>query len=116
MATTLASADPLVAKDCELPTAPQVPCATREPAVEPHDHEQVAPEPAPPAPAAVTPGPPTSTRPAQPTKVRDPVCGMLIDPRKAAGGSVTRNGVTTHFCSAVCKRTFLARVADGGTP
>jgi YHS domain-containing protein len=41
---------------------------------------------------------------------------MLIDPKKAAGGSVTRNGVTTHFCSAVCKRTFLARVSDGGTP
>jgi YHS domain-containing protein len=38
-------------------------------------------------------------------KVRDPVCGMEIDPKKAAGG-VTHQGTTYYFCSADCKASF----------
>ena len=38
-------------------------------------------------------------------KVKDPVCGMEIDPDKAAGTS-TYLGKTYYFCSADCKATF----------
>jgi YHS domain-containing protein len=116
VATTLAGADPLLAKDCELPTAPFVPCPDLAPDEPPPTHHHEAPPPAPPAPvvpARTAPSAPAAVRPA---KVKDPICGMMIDPTKAAGGSVSRHGVTTHFCSATCKRTFLARVADGGFP
>jgi P-type Cu+ transporter len=41
------------------------------------------------------------------TKVTDPVCGMVIDPAKAAGTS-TYQGKTVHFCSAGCKQRFEA--------
>jgi Cu+-exporting ATPase len=111
VATTLASADPLLARDCELPTAPFVPCPAPVADEPPPPHQHQEPPPPPTAPAPVP-----TTRAPRPSKVKDPICGMTIDPAKAAGGSVTRNGVTTHFCSATCKRTFLARVADGGTP
>lgn len=40
-------------------------------------------------------------------KVTDPVCGMTIDPAKAAGTS-THDGKTVHFCSPGCKRSFDA--------
>jgi len=36
---------------------------------------------------------------------KDPVCGMDIDERKAAGSS-QHQGKTYHFCSAGCKATF----------
>ncbi|HXE79655.1 MAG TPA: YHS domain-containing protein [Vicinamibacterales bacterium] len=36
---------------------------------------------------------------------QDPVCGMQVDPAKAAGSS-THNGRTYYFCSPVCKRKF----------
>ncbi len=36
---------------------------------------------------------------------RDPVCGMEVDPKHAAGTS-THEGVTFYFCSPGCKRTF----------
>lgn len=39
--------------------------------------------------------------------VRDPVCGMEVDPENAAGSS-TYQGVTYYFCSEDCKRQFDA--------
>ena len=45
---------------------------------------------------------------AQPAKtVVDPVCGMTIDPAKAAGKSEYK-GTTYFFCSEHCKKTFDA--------
>ena len=37
----------------------------------------------------------------------DPVCGMLIDPRTAAGRSEYK-GQTYYFCSTGCKQAFEA--------
>src|SRR6185503_1072723 len=42
--------------------------------------------------------------------VRDPVCGMEIDPAKAAGRSEHRRA-SYYFCSAHCQRTFDANPA-----
>jgi Cu+-exporting ATPase len=36
---------------------------------------------------------------------KDPVCGMTVDEKKAAGTTVY-GGKTYHFCSAGCKATF----------
>ncbi len=36
---------------------------------------------------------------------KDPVCGMDVDPKTAAGKS-TYKGKTYYFCSAGCKRDF----------
>ncbi|MEA2570406.1 MAG: P-type Cu+ transporter [Acidobacteriota bacterium] len=41
---------------------------------------------------------------------RDPVCGMTIDPQRAAGSSQYR-GETFHFCSLHCKAKFDANPA-----
>ncbi len=41
------------------------------------------------------------------TAVRDPVCGMQVDPRGAAASS-EHEGTTYHFCSASCQRKFAA--------
>ncbi|MCA3011062.1 MAG: YHS domain-containing protein [Myxococcaceae bacterium] len=130
-ATSLDASDPLSAADCELPTSPFVACpkpeaapgrvsaaeASPTPAAAP---ERAGPRDAPPTPSTSREPVPARLPPAPraqgPAKVKDPVCGMSIDPAKAAGGSVTRGGVTTFFCSATCKRAFLARLADGGTP
>jgi YHS domain-containing protein len=38
-------------------------------------------------------------------KVKDPVCGMEIDSRTAAGKSEYQ-GQTYYFCSAACKKSF----------
>ena len=38
---------------------------------------------------------------------RDVVCGMQVDPAKAAGSS-TYEGKTFYFCSASCKAKFDA--------
>ena len=40
-------------------------------------------------------------------KIIDPVCGMKVDPSKAAGQSI-HDGKTYFFCSASCKRKFDA--------
>jgi Cu+-exporting ATPase len=37
--------------------------------------------------------------------VTDPVCGMRIDPKEAAGTSVYK-GQTYYFCSLGCKKAF----------
>jgi Cu+-exporting ATPase len=39
--------------------------------------------------------------------MKDPVCGMDVEPAKAAGISVHR-GQTYYFCSKGCKATFDA--------
>ena len=36
---------------------------------------------------------------------KDPVCGMTLEPTKAAGQMV-HAGNTYYFCSAQCQRTF----------
>jgi Cu+-exporting ATPase len=43
----------------------------------------------------------------QPGTVRDPVCGMNVDPQ-AAAGSVDHEGRTYHFCSRHCVDKFRA--------
>ena len=43
----------------------------------------------------------------QSTLVRDPVCGMQIDPAKAAATRVLK-GQTFHFCSPGCAKSFEA--------
>lgn len=36
---------------------------------------------------------------------KDPVCGMMVDERKAAG-KTDFGGTTYYFCSAACKQEF----------
>jgi len=36
----------------------------------------------------------------------DPVCGMTVDPARAAGGSAVHAGRTYHFCCDGCRETF----------
>lgn len=38
-------------------------------------------------------------------KETDPICGMQVDPEKAAGQSVYQ-GRTYYFCSPGCKKKF----------
>ena len=48
------------------------------------------------------------TTPTEPTgRVRDPVCGMSVDP-SAGKPSAEHAGQTFHFCSARCKERFVA--------
>ena len=35
----------------------------------------------------------------------DPICGMTVDPKRAAGSSAYQ-GKTYYFCSSGCKRSF----------
>ncbi|WP_227356804.1 permease [Haladaptatus salinisoli] len=44
--------------------------------------------------------------------VRDPVCGMEVDPDDEGTLSVETDGGTEYFCSESCKRTFLNRRED----
>ena len=39
---------------------------------------------------------------------KDPVCGMDVDPKEAAGKS-DYNGVTYYFCGPGCKKAFDER-------
>ncbi len=43
-----------------------------------------------------------------PTLAEDPVCGMKLEPKTAAGSSV-RDGKTYYFCSPACKAKFDSR-------
>lgn len=43
-----------------------------------------------------------------PTLVKDPVCGMMIDPATAKGGSTQYKGETFYFCNPKCKTKFEA--------
>ena len=40
--------------------------------------------------------------------VKDPVCGMMIDPKTAKGGSLKHQGETYYFCNPKCKTKFEA--------
>ncbi len=42
------------------------------------------------------------------TKVKDPVCGMMIDPKTAKGGKSTFEGQGFYFCNPKCKTKFDA--------
>ena len=44
-------------------------------------------------------------------QVKDPVCGMRIDPNAAAGQS-THQGTTYYFCSTACKGKFDANPGE----
>jgi len=44
--------------------------------------------------------------------VRDPVCGMLLEPERAAA-SVNRGGERLYFCSRGCRSEFLERGPSG---
>ncbi|MBA3246910.1 MAG: heavy metal translocating P-type ATPase, partial [Pyrinomonadaceae bacterium] len=44
------------------------------------------------------------------TPVTDPVCGMTVDPERAAGKS-ERDGQTYYFCSPMCKEKFDAETS-----
>ncbi len=48
-------------------------------------------------------------------EVRDPVCGMMVDPREAAGSSRWQ-GTTYYFCSTMCKESFDAEPAKFAAP
>lgn len=39
--------------------------------------------------------------------MKDPVCGMMVDPATARGGSVVYQGQTYYFCNPKCRDTFL---------
>jgi Cu+-exporting ATPase len=41
-------------------------------------------------------------------QVKDPVCGMPVDPATARGGSLGREGTTYYFCSPSCREKFVA--------
>jgi Cu+-exporting ATPase len=49
--------------------------------------------------------------------VKDPVCGMAVDPEKARA-STTHEGTTHYFCSPKCKEVFdrepMAYMAGAG--
>ena len=49
------------------------------------------------------------------TKVKDPVCGMMVDPA-ATAYSMAHMGQTFHFCSAKCKEKFAANPHAYMTP
>jgi len=57
--------------------------------------------------SAPTPKPSIPGLPILPTtpKVKDPVCGMTVDPQKSAG-KVEHGGKTYYFCSARCAERF----------
>lgn len=46
---------------------------------------------------------------------KDPVCGMTIEPAKAAGQMV-HAGNTYYFCSAQCQKTFQENLQKYATP
>ena len=55
----------------------------------------------------MNPKPPSASLPilSGPPKVKDPVCGMVVDPAKAAG-KVENKGKTYYFCSKRCAERF----------
>jgi P-type Cu+ transporter len=40
--------------------------------------------------------------------VKDPVCGMDVEPGRAGGGSAEHQGTTYWFCNPVCREKFVA--------
>ena len=50
----------------------------------------------------------TLGRPGGRRPVKDPVCGMFVDPATARGGSHDHAGKTYHFCNPRCREKFAA--------
>ncbi len=50
----------------------------------------------------------TLGRPGGARPVRDPVCGMLVDPAAARGGAYEHEDRTYHFCNPRCRERFAA--------
>jgi len=50
--------------------------------------------------------PENSAPTAEPIKVKDPVCGMMVNPATAKGGSHEHQGVTYSFCNPRCNERF----------
>jgi YHS domain-containing protein len=44
--------------------------------------------------------------------VRDPICGMTVDPRTAIKSDI--NGQTYYFCSEDCKKQFEGKTQKEG--
>ena len=62
-----------------------------------------------PGPAHTTGGPASMSGPVAAAKpIRDPSCGMPVDPAKAmaSGNTLAYNGSTYYFCSSKCKQAF----------
>jgi len=80
----------LVDSESRLRSNPQAP-------PKPQPHEKVTPQPGSRAGLAV-----------HASQVKDPACGMMIDPAKAvsAGNTLNRDGATYYFCSDRCKQNF----------
>ena len=51
-----------------------------------------------------------------PAKVKDPVCGMMVDPATARGGSAEHRGKTYYFCNPRCAERFRAEPAKYLSP
>ncbi|HZF55358.1 MAG TPA: heavy metal translocating P-type ATPase [Polyangiaceae bacterium] len=51
---------------------------------------------------------PTAPSPEAIQKVKDPVCGMSVNPATAKGGSHQHEGVTYYFCNPRCNERFKA--------
>ena len=49
-----------------------------------------------------------SVQTAEETRSKDPVCGMMVDPAAARGGSHAHNGKTYFFCNPRCRERFAA--------
>ena len=49
-----------------------------------------------------------SIQTAEGTRSKDPVCGMMVDPAAARGGSHAHNGKTYFFCNPRCRERFAA--------
>jgi len=52
----------------------------------------------------------------RPTTVRDPVCGMDVEPGQAAGGRAEYEGTTYWFCNPGCREKFAADPAHYVAP
>ena len=57
-----------------------------------------------------------STSTENPVRVKDPVCGMMVDPATARGGSVEHAGTTYYFCNPRCAERFRAEPAKYLSP
>jgi P-type Cu+ transporter len=57
-----------------------------------------------------------STSTEDPVKVKDPVCGMMVDPATARGGSAEHVGEIYYFCNPRCAERFRAEPAKYLSP
>ncbi|MFI5089953.1 MAG: heavy metal translocating P-type ATPase [Terriglobales bacterium] len=57
-----------------------------------------------------------STSTENPVRVKDPVCGMMVDPATARGGSAEHVGKTYYFCNPRCAERFRAEPAKYLSP